>query len=192
MTRLVLFADLDRCTGCCSCVVACKEEHCLPAGLSFIRVVQVGPDGDFPDLNMYYLPVACQQCRRPACAASCPEDAITRATNGMMTVLSEKCTASGDCVAACPYDAIVLDPAQNLARKCELCPELLSAGRSPACVAICPAKALSVVDVDDAESGATAPEAGRPSRASFALKPLAGTDPSARFILTRQHWRDTL
>ena len=69
MTRRAIIADLDRCTGCLTCVVACKEENRLPAGMSFIRLVQVGPDGDFPELSMYYLPVACQQCARPACAA---------------------------------------------------------------------------------------------------------------------------
>ena len=78
MTKRAIVADLDRCTGCLTCVVACKEENHLPAGMSFIRLVQVGPEGDFPELHMYYLPLACQQCDRPGCAAACPEAAIAR------------------------------------------------------------------------------------------------------------------
>lgn len=195
--QLALIADLDRCTGCWSCAVACKEEHQLSPGLTFIRVIEVGPDGTFPDLSMYYLPLACQQCGWPSCAASCPEDAINRSHDGYITIDREKCTGCGDCVEGCPYGAIVMDPDEEIARKCELCPELLLAGRSPACVAACPAKALAVVDVVEAcptETGRRLEDeeqrpAGR-GRNPVVLKPSLGTDPSGRFVLTRQEWRD--
>jgi Fe-S-cluster-containing dehydrogenase component len=190
MTQLAIIADLDRCIGCHSCVVACKQERQVPLGLSFIRVAQVGPEGEFPDLNMYYVPVICQQCRRPSCAASCPEDAIRRAENGVVTVISEQCTGCGECVAGCPYGAIVLDSGQNLARKCDLCPQLLSTDHLPACVAACPAKALAVVDMDRDSSAVTGQRPQQHGRTSFSLTPSLGTDPAARFILARQEWRD--
>lgn len=190
MTRLTLIADLDRCTGCQSCVVACKEEQQTPAGVSLIRMVQVGPEGDFPDLNMYYVPLTCQQCGRPACAASCPEEAIGRGENGIVSIDWEKCDCCGECVGSCPYGAVVLDPAQCTARKCELCDESLRVGRLPACVAACPAKALRVADLDAGGSGPDGQYPGQRGRASFALKPSLGTQPSARFILSRQEWRD--
>ena len=185
MTRRAIVADLDRCTGCLTCVVACKEENHLPAGMSFIRLVQVGPHGDFPELSMYYLPVACQQCGRPACAASCPEDAIARTEAGVVAVEVAKCTGCGACVEGCPYGAIVFDPATNIARKCELCAATVPAGRAPACVAACPGKALRIVDADQAETEATGAQ-----RRTYALKPGAGTEPVGRFILARQEWRD--
>lgn len=198
MTQLAMMADLDRCTGCCSCVVACGQEHGLRPGLSFIHLRRVGPVGELPDLAMYYLPVACQQCRRPSCAASCPEDAIGRAEDGVVTVASEKCTGCAECVEACPYGAIVLDPARALAGMCDLCAAGRAAGRSPACVAACPGKALAIVDVDAAGPGT---ESRRPDgrerpaneheRPSFALLPSLGNDPAARFILARQEWRDS-
>jgi Fe-S-cluster-containing dehydrogenase component len=197
MTRLAPVADLDRCTGCLSCVVACKQEHRMPLGLSFMRVDQVGPHGRFPDLNMYYLPIACQQCREPSCADACPDGAIRRADDGLVAVVDEQCTGCGACVDACPYGAIVLDPAQKLARKCDLCAGLRAAGAAPACVAACPAKALAVVDADEGGSEPSEREAGghertggRHERASFALMPSLGTLPSARYVLTRQQWRD--
>ena len=207
MTRPALIADLDRCTGCRSCVVACKEEKRLPPGLFFIRVEQVGPDGVFPDLNMYYLPLACQQCGQPACAAACPEGAIHPATNGLVVVDGTSCTGCGDCIGACPYGAIVLDAGAAVACKCDLCSELLAAGRAPACVASCPGKALAVIGLDTPASGAPVPrkpaqsvQSGLPGRADqepgrrrvvelLVLKPEAGTRPSGRFVLTRQEWR---
>ena len=108
MSRRALLVDLDRCTGCQTCVVACKAEKHLPAGVSLIRLVQVGPTGEFPELSMYYLPVACQQCAKPACAAACPEDAIVATPEGIVAVDPALCTACGDCLEACPYGAIVL------------------------------------------------------------------------------------
>jgi Fe-S-cluster-containing dehydrogenase component len=124
MTRPCLLVDLDRCTGCQSCVVACREQKGTPAGVNLIRVVQIGPEGIFPHLNMYYLPVACQECEAPACAAACPEGAISRSSNDVVTVDVDKCNGCGECVAPCPYGAIVLDSAAALARKCDLCVEV--------------------------------------------------------------------
>lgn len=190
MTRLALLLDLDRCTGCRSCVVACKDEKQTPAGVNLMRVEQVGPDGIFPYLNMYHLPVACQQCAAPACAAACPEEAIGRSVDGVVTIDAAKCTACGECVDACPYGAVVLDAAVGIARKCDLCAERLSAGNQPACLAVCPGKAIRVVDYDTLPAEPLGSEPGRPLATLVALRPSAGTGPSARFILSRQEWRD--
>lgn len=187
MTRLTMVADLDRCTGCRSCEVACKEEHGLPPGPAFIRLEQAGPEGEFPDLRMYYLPIACQQCLQPSCVAQCPEDAIRRTEDGLIKVSAERCTACGVCVDACPYGAMVLDPSTALAATCDLCAELRAAGHAPACVAACPAKALAVVDAD------SPPVPGEPAaggESAHALLPELGNQPAARFILRRQEWRD--
>ncbi len=178
MTRLALVADLDRCTGCFSCVVACKEEYRLPAGVSYIRLLQVGPDGEFPALSMYYVPVACQQCEKPSCAEACPEEAIARTDAGLVRVDEDRCTGCGDCVDACPYDAIAVDSARGVACKCELCWEQLTAGRMPVCVAACPGKALWVVDLDEEQL---------PS--ARVLGPESGNKPCGRFLLTCQEWR---
>jgi len=185
MSRLALRADLDRCTGCRACVVACADAHGLPIGESFIRLLQVGPEGQFPDLAMYFLPLACQQCELPGCADVCPQGAISRVEAGLVEVDSALCTGCGDCVEGCPYGAIALDPVMDVARKCELCRQTVPAGVSPVCVAACPARALSVIDLD--ESGEAV---SQDAQCGVRLKAAAGTEPVGRFVLTRQAWRD--
>lgn len=188
MSRLVLEVDLDRCVGCHSCVVACKEEKGTPVGLSLMRVEQVGPEGEFPQLSMYYLPIVCQQCERPVCASACPRGAITFGAHGVVSVDADRCTGCGDCVEACPYQAIFLDSVAGVARTCDLCASLLDTGRQPACVAACCAKALRVVEEDESRptrAGTGAP----PTRPTFTLGWSPDAGPRVRYILSRQLWR---
>jgi molybdopterin-containing oxidoreductase family iron-sulfur binding subunit len=188
MTRLVLAVDLDRCVGCHSCAVACKLEKGMPPGVALIRVQQCGPEGTFPNLSMYYLPLACQQCGHPACAESCPEGALSRDDEGVVRVAVDLCTGCGLCAEACPYGAVVVDPSAGVARKCDLCVALIANGGQPACVGACCGKALMVVDLDDDPTRSSPP--GAPCEAVHVLGGRAGTQPGGRFVLRRQAWRD--
>lgn len=189
MNRRAIRADLDRCTGCYSCVVACREENRLTSGLSLIRLVQVGPRGEFPRLTMYYLPLACQQCARPACALACSEEAIVR-TDSEVTIEVERCSGCGLCAEACPYGAVSVDRSGGRAYKCDLC---AAAGEAtPVCIAACPAKALELIDPESADAvGAGGEDSGAERRpGDLTLKASAGTAPAGRFVLTRQTWED--
>ena len=75
--RLALMIDLERCIGCKSCEVACKQEHGLGPGEYRNRALWLG-DPDGPALD--FLTVACQHCDRPACLRACPVNpkAITK------------------------------------------------------------------------------------------------------------------
>ena len=55
--RKGLLVNLDRCSGCDSCVVACKLEHGLGLGSSYNRVAAVGPLGTFPNVEKYWVPM---------------------------------------------------------------------------------------------------------------------------------------
>ena len=73
--------DLDRCTGCEACVVACHAENNLPFSspdqaekggtAHWIRVDRYY-QGEFPDVKVKYRPVLCQQCDNAPCEPVCP------------------------------------------------------------------------------------------------------------------------
>lgn len=140
--RLSLRFDLERCTGCRSCEVACKQEHGLGPGEFRTRVVWMG-DSKAADLS--FLAFACQHCERPACLRACPVNpkAIVKdGATGVVSVLEDRCTGCGECVIACPYSAMGFDSTDHHAVKCDLCSARRGRGQSPACASVCPTGAL--------------------------------------------------
>ena len=73
-----LLINLDRCSGCDSCIVACKLENGLDLGHFYNKVISIGPVGTFPNVEKYWLPSQCQQCKNPACVEVCPTAASYR------------------------------------------------------------------------------------------------------------------
>src|SRR5260370_30781417 len=62
------------------------------------------------------------------------------------------CIGCKACIAACPYDAIFINPEDNSAEKCNLCAHRLEVGLEPACVTVCPTQAILVGDLNDPDS----------------------------------------
>jgi molybdopterin-containing oxidoreductase family iron-sulfur binding subunit len=108
--------DLDRCTGCGACTVACAVENNIPplpaqatdrTGLTWIRVYKITNGLAFPEGRSAYVPVPCQQCGHEApCASVCPQQAVEmdRAT-GIVDQMPQRCFGCRYCMAACPYHA---------------------------------------------------------------------------------------
>lgn len=142
MEKKSLLVDMDLCYGCFSCEVACKQEHGLAAGPSFITVHQVGPTRIGGKLIMDFVPMACKHCGKPACIEACPEDAIYKRSDGIVLVTEEKCTGCQLCIEACPLGALQFIREKNIVQKCDLCVDRTDRGRLPACVHHCPTEAL--------------------------------------------------
>ncbi|MCL4744670.1 MAG: molybdopterin-dependent oxidoreductase [Burkholderiaceae bacterium] len=141
--RLALRIDLDLCTGCRSCEVACKQEHRLAPGEFRNRVLWLN-DEHAPDLSFFAL--SCQHCERPACLRACPvhPKAIAKdARTGVVSVLEDRCTGCGECVIACPYSAMGYDAPGHHAQKCDLCAERRAGGETTACASACPTQAIA-------------------------------------------------
>jgi tetrathionate reductase subunit B len=151
MKRYVMAIDLERCTGCHACSVACKVENDVPLG-NFRTKVYYYDQGEFPKVRREFLPVVCMQCVDAPCLKACPTESISRGEDGIVRINTETCRGHGDCEDACPYGAIYVDPVRNVADKCNFCSHRLEAGMPPACVETCPADTLIFGDANDPES----------------------------------------
>ena len=113
--RNTLVINLDRCSGCDSCVAACKYENTLPLGEYFCRVLSIGPTGKFPNVERYWLPVQCQQCENPQCVAVCPTGASYRDPDtNVVLVDHSKCIGCQYCIYACPFGVRSMDEAHGV------------------------------------------------------------------------------
>ena len=101
--------DLDRCIGCRTCAVICKEHHSQPPGTWWNRVFTPGSDEhqvpveEKGRLKMDYLPVSCQMCDNAPCEKVCPVRATYTDENGVVLVDYERCIGCRYCMSACPY-----------------------------------------------------------------------------------------
>lgn len=192
MTRKALVIDLDRCIGCKSCEVACKQENGVVLGSKWNSVVIVGPTGTYPDMEMYYLPTVCQQCENPECVKVCPTGASYQREDGVVLVDREKCIGCRYCMMACPYGVRSFNEEKEVVEKCTLCDHLTAIGENPACVKNCPGKARFFGDLDDPNSDASIAikEAGNENVHSL---PDIGNKPSTRYIMhtSTAKWRES-
>lgn len=170
MSRRCLVVDLDRCSGCDSCTVACKFENNIGLGNFWNRVIAVGPTGEYPDVEMYWMPMHCQQCENAPCIEVCPTGASYRDTdNGVVLIDREKCIGCQYCLYACPYDVRHLNVDEGVMEKCTLCNHLTAqsdgdenpadsrdpAHAVPPCVHNCSCGARYFGDLDDPNSAAS-------------------------------------
>ena len=116
--RKGLLINLDRCSGCDSCVVCCKLEHGLPLSSAYTKVKAMGPFGTFPNVEKYWLPIQCQQCENAPCIEVCPTGASFREDEtGYVMVDTDACIGCGLCVTACPFGARQIDEDAGIVRK---------------------------------------------------------------------------
>ncbi len=104
--RRGMVIDLEKCIGCRSCAVACKQHNAQPAGIWWNRVFTPGSEfhGVAPVRGReYFLPVSCQHCRNAPCEKVCPVDATFRHTDGTILVDFARCIGCRYCMAACPF-----------------------------------------------------------------------------------------
>ena len=208
--------DLKKCVGCYACVVKCKQEHFLPPGMTW-RKILMSETGDYPNATKHMYPILCNHCADPACVKACPTTATLQSDDGIVTIDQDKCVGCRYCLIACPYQARTYNadekkqyfPGQGptdfeklgaklyphqtgVVLKCNFCRERIDAGiekglqpgqdmeATPACVNICPAKAMVFGDLDDPDS-----EIARYIREKKAvqLHPEFGTDPSVYYVI---------
>jgi Fe-S-cluster-containing dehydrogenase component len=164
--------DLDKCTGCDSCTIACKSENntrplsspmpfkngrgVLPDHVSYRWVVKKEA-GIYPNPTLTFVTSACNHCEHPACLASCPVSNVDnpsdennaifkRAADGIVLINQEVCIGCRNCIQACPYGAPQFNSTTAKVEKCTFCLHRLEAGFLPACVTTCVGNALHIVE----------------------------------------------
>lgn len=112
MTQWGMVIDTDRCTGCEACVVACAAENNVPmAGeeealegrtMHWLRVER-HVEGTFPDVEVRFIPVLCQQCGSAPCEPVCPVYATYHNEEGLNAMVYSRCVGTRYCANNCPY-----------------------------------------------------------------------------------------
>lgn len=143
--------DQERCIGCHACTTACKAENEVPVGVSrtYVKSVDVGL---FPEVRRNFQVTRCNQCADAPCVTACPTSAMFKREDGIVDFDKESCIGCKACIAACPYDAIFINPEDHAAEKCNFCAHRIDMGMEPACVVVCPVEAIFVGDLNDPTS----------------------------------------
>jgi Fe-S-cluster-containing dehydrogenase component/formate-dependent nitrite reductase membrane component NrfD len=149
--RWAKIIDQTRCIGCHACTTACKSENEVPLGVTrtYVKNVDVGV---FPEARRNYQVTRCNQCADAPCATACPTSAMFVRDDGIVDFDKQACIGCKACIAACPYDAIFINPEDHSAEKCNFCAHRIDVGLEPACSVVCPVEAILVGDLDDPDS----------------------------------------
>jgi anaerobic dimethyl sulfoxide reductase subunit B (iron-sulfur subunit) len=141
----------DRCVQCFGCEVACKSWRSAESGVRWRRVSNIWY-GSFPNVKMASASVSCMHCADPACAKTCPVNALKkRAEDGIVVVDRDKCIGCKTCLKSCPFGAPQFG-ADNKMQKCDMCMNEIDLSKdAPPCADTCPTKALQLGKMDTKE-----------------------------------------
>jgi Fe-S-cluster-containing dehydrogenase component len=139
-----IYLDISLCAGCGACVVACMDQNDVypEKGQPALRRVYRVEEGAYPDASILYVSSACMHCADSPCVIGCPTGAIARDNRtGAVLVNKDLCIGCHSCALACPFGVPRYDLEEKM-QKCDLCAGRVEAGLQPACVRVCPVRAL--------------------------------------------------
>ncbi len=184
MAKYGLLVDMNRCTGCYACFLACRDEYCgndYPpyssaqpyAGQFWMRIVE-RERGSFPKVKVSYFRIPCMHCDNALCVQRAPDSAVYKREDGIVIIDPIKAKGHKEIIATCPYNVIYWNEASQLPQKCTFCAHLLDQGEAePRCVEVCPTDALIFGDMADPNSEVSrrlAKEKAEPLHPEYAME----------------------
>jgi Fe-S-cluster-containing dehydrogenase component len=192
MDKYGIVVDVEKCTGCHSCFLACKDEYIgndypptsaaqPEKGHTWLRLKEI-EHGTGTKIKVDYIPVMCQQCEDAPCMLPAAAGAVYRREDGIVVIDPEKAKGCKEIVNACPYRAIYWNEEKALPQKCTLCAHMLDNGeKTVRCVEACPTGALVFGDLEDANSPISKLLAEKATKVE-SFKPEFGTQPTTKYI----------
>lgn len=120
MTHWGMVVDIDRCTGCQACVVACWAENNVAINteqlylearaFAWIRIErywegleEAEQTGDYSHVKARFIPILCQHCANAPCEPVCPVYATYHNNEGLNVQVFNRCVGTRYCANNCPY-----------------------------------------------------------------------------------------
>lgn len=145
---LGFYFDINKCIGCRTCQVACKDRNRLDVGITF-RKVRSYETGAYPDARLYHYSSACNHCSNAKCVKGCPADALYYADDDTVQHEKNKCIGCRYCTWNCPYGVPQFIEETGTIGKCDSCKGLRDKGKNPVCVDACLMRCLEFGDLDE-------------------------------------------
>jgi Fe-S-cluster-containing dehydrogenase component len=163
MKNYGMLIDINKCTGCYNCFLACRDEHYgnafPPISLAqpfydhFWMQITEKERGKYPKVKVSYIPKPCMHCDDPPCARASVNGAVYKRDDGIVIIDPQKSAGQKEILSSCPHRVIFWNADKNIPQKCTFCAHLLDQGwEEPRCVEACPTGALLFGDLSDPQS----------------------------------------
>ena len=176
--------DLDACSGCKACVVACHSLNGLDDEEAW-RDVGYVVGGSRAAPYQQTVTTACHHCADPGCLNGCPVLAYEKdPVTGIVRHLDDQCIGCQYCILKCPFDVPKYNERLGIVRKCDMCQQRLGAGEAPACAQACPTHAIKIIKVTVQAAGTNQARADTSRFLSSAPDP-SYTQPTTQYVTRR-------